>query len=866
MFFTLVLGATTSYGQAQRDDRTNKQDPKRGSAEEKTKQEFNKLPADKKTAATDSVKTKAKGKETKKDSASTKSFAPPAPTVTKKEAPAPKKEVPAPKKDSGDGKLKPDLIPQPNPVIEPEKADSAKPAMVLPSSSAPKEPVKTDAAQKAKDKKALAAKKAADKNGKGKKEEEVKPLPPKVQKKPKSKIKYSEEQLKEFSLYTERISSNPDSADVAVMLPKSGGKINNDVRLKKAVELIENHFPDKALSLLNELVSKEASNANYKYWLGRAYLESYNNRDKAVSYLIYAAAHTAYSYQDRAIEKNTLAPINALYYLGLAYNLDGDLAQAERHYRLFIQVAKPTDPLKPQAELRILQLANAEKMVKKPKKNVSVTNLGAGVNSPYADYSPYVTIDGTELFFTTARPNNDASAETTTAIDAENGKYFDDIYIADLNLKGEWEGAKPINLDSAGNEVVRGVSGNTKTLWLYQDNAATADLYESNFAFDSWQAPTVISRENTIPWGRNFNIDADRSIIYFASKDLGGYGGMDIFFSYKNEDGSWSEPRNVGPNVNTIYDEDMPYLHPNKRVLYYSSNSTRSMGGFDVFRSMLVGEWQAGENMGYPINTVEDDLYFSLAPDGKSAFYSRKGRDSKGDLDIYQINFFSNTAAMPPRLQASFKVELKKAPVVKKGKKPKVKKDEVEEPEDNNEIVLTNVLTKEQFVYIPNIRTGNFSVYLDPCTKYNVEYRKNGQPIRTEDFVAPCDMQGNNSTMFFDPLGTNTPTSPRASNMPLVDKTEANLQGYSWQLQRSGVPETNMSYQDISYLDSKGNILRSVKLDSEGIFQFEDIPGDQDYIFEIKLPANVCSQYQVVLMKDRKKVPGGATYSVICYQ
>lgn len=830
MFILLFLGSNVCYGQTKRDDRKNKTSPKVPIEQENAQKEFDNLPADQKKVLLEvgkKIQDEQQEKAKKQGSAKAK----------KDEKPKPTAEVPIPVAKSA----------EPKPV--PATTSDSK-------TSKTKTTTKTDKVKVEK----------TSSNSKTKvvvEAEAEEALGPKIQRRPKGGKKFTEEEIKEFSLYTERISSDPDSADVAILLPKSSPETASEDRLKKAVQLVEKRFPDKALSVLQELTKKDPKNSNYNYWLGRAYLASYNSRTKSIPYLIKASEHTDYSYLDKYPEKNNLAPVNSLFYLGMAYHLDGNLEKAERHFRLFASIAKAGDPLIKQAELRLQQIAVAEKLVKTPKKNVSVTNAGPSVNSPYADYSPFVTVDGTELFFTTARPTNDANPSTQVAIDAEYGKYFDDIYVANLDPDGKWVAAKPINLDSAGNEVVRGISSSSKVMWLYQDNLATADIYESAFAFDTWQTPVaIVQTANTLKWGKNFNIDADRSIVYFASSELGGIGGSDIFYSVKNDDGTWSEPSNVGPNVNTIHDEDMPFLHPNKKVLYYSSNSARSMGGYDVFRSMLVGQWQTGENMGYPINTVEDDLHFSMAPDGRSAYYSRRGIDSKGDLDIYQVNFFSNTAAFAPRLQASFKIELKKAPV-KKGKKTQ-NVPEVEP--DNNEIVLTNVLTKEQFIYIPNLRTGNFSVYLDPCTKYNIEYRKNGQPVRSEDFIAPCDMQTTNGTLLFDPLGTNTPTSPRTANMPLIDKSEANLQGYSWQLQRLGSPETNMSYQDINYLNAKGEIIKSVKIDSEGIFQFEDIPDDQDYIFELRVPESLCGQYRVILMKDRKKVPAGASYSVICYQ
>ncbi len=693
----------------------------------------------------------------------------------------------------------------------------------------------------------------------------VHPLPLKHQLKPNSKtVAYNEAELKEFSLYVERISPFPDSADVAVLIPKVEPAKANEAKLEKAIDLVQTRFPDKALSILNELHKAEPKNANIQYWLGRAYLECYNTNEKATSYLAKAAEHTDFNYVYKNPEQNKLAPLDALFYTAISYFRNSQFKEADRFLRLYIGVTKEkNDPLKTQAELALLQLANAEKMVKEPKRSVSLANLGPNINTPYADYGAYATLDGTELYFTSARAavaQAKAKKGAIQLIDYANAKFQDDIFVATLSTEGTWADAKTLGLVAVGNKSVKGISANSRNLWLLKDDDFNIDFYETSYGFDTWQAETSLSPYSiTLKWGKNFSVSADKTVIYFATNQLPGYGGYDIFYVVRQFDGSWSEPMNVGPNVNTAWDEDMPFLHPNARVLYFSSNSPRSMGGFDVFRSLLIGEWQTPENMGYPINSVGDDLYFTIAPDGRTGYISKQEKGGQGDLDIYQINFFSYTSALPPRLQANFKIDLKKEDKNAKGAGTQIENE-------TNEIVLTNILSREQFTYVPNFRTGNFSVYLDPCTKYNIEYRKNGQAVRTEDFIAPCEDNATDNTLRYDPT---VATAPQKVNrlVPLVDKREANLQGYGWQLQRNGQPVIYMALKPVNYLNAKGEIIKTVKLDSEGIFPFEEIPGDQDYIFELELDEeNTCNQFKVVMVKDRKRMPINYSYSVVCYR
>lgn len=861
----LSLGTMVCHAQATRDDRFKKKPDARKqeyqaplTPEEKAKKEFDALPKDQQKVLLevgkeidDELKGK-KGKVAEKDKKTAEKSAPKVDSKTSNKEPKEEnitKKSDKSKKESATAQKEGDKAGS----EEKDKDDSGK--------TANRGKTSNKSAKKAEDD----AKDSTNTDAPTRVTAERATLQPKDQRPVKSKVKYSDIQLREYRMYTERVFPDPEQSDVAIALPKGKPEEMNVIRLQKAVELITTGYADKGISLMKELIKKEPKNSNYQYWMGRAYIDSYSGKKRALPYLIKASEHTDFEYNFRAPERNALAPIDALYYLGQAYMLSEEWTKADRYFKMFSDVVAPDNPLRLNAQLARKHLINAEKYLKKPKRSVSVTNLGPEVNTPYADFSAHVSSDGTELYYTSARQNPDPSLAMNLPIDIPNGKYFDDIYVSQLKDDGLWAAGTLLNIDStSADEMVNGISRDGKQLWIYKKSDEAVDFYRSTYNFGTWQElESLAPFTPTLDWGTSFSMDDEQTVIYFASATLPGYGGYDLFYSYRRSSGKWSEPQNLGPNINTPYDETTPYLHPNKRVLFYSSNNEESMGGFDVFKSMLLGDWQRGENMGAPINSLGDDLYFSIAPDGKSAYYSRMGDDGQGDLDIYRVNFFSNTAVVAPRLAASFKVELATPPATAKGKKtPPTAAEQAEAI--SNEIILTNVLSGEQFVYQPNIRTGNFSVFLDPCTKYSIEYKKNGQTVRQENFVAPCDLKESDKSVIYDPQAeVSTKRVNRA--MPLVDKTEANLQGYAWQLQYQGVAVSDMAFKEINYLRSNGDILATVKLDSQGQFQFVDIPDDQDYMFEWKLPeGKACSDYRIVLTKDGAP-NGGISYQVVCY-
>ena len=146
---------------------------------------------------------------------------------------------------------------------------------------------------------------------------------------------------------------------------------------------------------------------------------------------------------------------------------------------------------------------------------------------------------------------------------------------------------------------------------------------------------------NSKYWETTANLDLYHNILLFVSDREGGYGGRDIWMVKKLPNGNWTKPQNLGEPINTEYDEESPYLHPDGKTLYFSSVGHKSMGGFDIFKSTLNKDltWSAPVNIGYPINTVSDDLFFTPTVSGNNALFSSYRDEGKGDYDIYELKF-----------------------------------------------------------------------------------------------------------------------------------------------------------------------------------------------------------------------------------
>jgi len=264
-------------------------------------------------------------------------------------------------------------------------------------------------------------------------------------------------------------------------------------------------------------------------------------------------------------------------------------------------------------------------------------NLGAGVNSSDPEYFPSLTIDGSELVFT-RRVNN----------------HNEDFYSSN-QVNQQWNKAQPLagGVNTPDNEAAQNISQDGQWLVFSAYNRPQGfgnfDIFLSRNIAGGWSEPLNAGPAiNSDQWDAQPCLSPDKKDLYFSSRRPGGFGGADIYVSHLSPDGRWSRAENMGPQINTAGDDQCPFIHADNRTLYFTSNGWPGYGQNDLFyvRKTPAGSWEAPVNLGYPINTVNDEGTLFIASDGKTAFYASDRADSKGGTDIY-------TFELPEHLRAT---------------------------------------------------------------------------------------------------------------------------------------------------------------------------------------------------------------------
>ena len=253
-------------------------------------------------------------------------------------------------------------------------------------------------------------------------------------------------------------------------------------------------------------------------------------------------------------------------------------------------------------------------------------NMGDSVNTAVSEYFPTISLDAKHLVF-------------TRRVHGIN----EDFFQSDRTATG-WTKARPLegNINSNENEGALNISQDGQWLiftgCLFQNGFGSCDLYISYLTPQGWSAPENLGPNfNTEFWESAPSLSPDKRDLYFTSNRPGGYGGNDIYVAHRLDNGRWSAPQNMGPNINTAGDESFPFIHADNSSLYFTSNELPGYGGTDLFvvRKTATGEWGIPENLGYPINTIENEGSLVVAADGKTAYYASDRADSRGLLDLY---------------------------------------------------------------------------------------------------------------------------------------------------------------------------------------------------------------------------------------
>jgi outer membrane protein OmpA-like peptidoglycan-associated protein/tetratricopeptide (TPR) repeat protein len=254
-------------------------------------------------------------------------------------------------------------------------------------------------------------------------------------------------------------------------------------------------------------------------------------------------------------------------------------------------------------------------------------NVGPNINTAESEYLPSLTIDGSELIFTRRVKNIN-----------------EDFYTSQLK-SGEWQPAKPItSINTPMSEGAQNISSDGQWLVFTANNRPDSygnyDLYISYLTPSGWGEPVNLGGVvNSEQWDSQPCLSPDKKDLYFASRRFGGFGGTDIYVCHMKPNGKWGPPENLGANINTPFDDQCPFIHADNQTLYFVSNGLQGYGGNDLFvtRKGYGGAWEKAKNLGYPINTINDEGTLFIAADGKTAYYASDRHDSKGGHDIYSF-------------------------------------------------------------------------------------------------------------------------------------------------------------------------------------------------------------------------------------
>ncbi len=413
--------------------------------------------------------------------------------------------------------------------------------------------------------------------------------------------------------------------------------------------LKELNFHD-AIPLAEGIVKQEPENKDGNLKLGFAYINSIS-KEKSLPYFkkVYDM-DKVYLGNLSDICANSPKLLCVLeHYLASAYHYNNKFHEAvtlfqkaqhnyeksRQDYRKNDEVGKLLDDKIKECKKRNIECKNGEKFISQPV-NAEITNVGSIINGKYSDYAPVISADEKVMVFTSRREGSTGGKRDV------DGDFFEDIYIT-RKENGQW--GKPKNIGSPVNtkfhDATIAISPDGKELFVYKDNSqGTGDIYTTFIKPDgSWEDLKSMGKNiNTSYHETSISITADGKTVYFSSNRPGGFGGLDIYKSEKNAKGEWGEAVNLGKEINTEYDDDAPFISFDGKHLYFSSEGHETMGGYDIFKiSWENGKWTKPDNLGFPINTADNDVYFVLTADEKTGYYASAKEGGWGYKDIYMI-------------------------------------------------------------------------------------------------------------------------------------------------------------------------------------------------------------------------------------
>ncbi len=480
--------------------------------------------------------------------------------------------------------------------------------------------------------------------------------------------------------------------------------------LQIAEDLINNENFDQAIVFYKQFLRLDPQNPDLHFKLGFCYLNTEGKRDSSIKEFKQALEY--YHLYRKKRKRVEISPQEVKFYLARAYrvNYEFDSAivllsqlRAEVRNKKFSEIIKD-------------ELTKAEtgyQLMQQPL-DIQVENLGSVVNSPYTEHTPVVTADESEMFFTSRRKLNSKSKLLY------DGEYDENIYVAYRDSLGNWSKVEPLNeINTPGHEATISISHDGTKLFIYKDED-NGSIYVSDYKNGHWTTPRKLGPNINTPYRETHaSLSVDGKTLFFTSDRPGGYGGLDIYMSKLQPDGTWGPAKNLGPTINTDKDEEGPFIFYDGKTLYFSSKGHNTMGGYDIFRSVLTdfGTWTPPENIGYPINSIDDDVYYFPTADNKRAYFASRKRKGYGRSDIYMMRILE--AARSPITIFTAKL------VSCSGEIPPV------------DIMYEDIATGDYFVATP--KNNKFIMVAYKGHLYHLRIEADGQVIYEDRFYVPKD-------------------------------------------------------------------------------------------------------------------------------
>jgi hypothetical protein len=458
------------------------------------------------------------------------------------------------------------------------------------------------------------------------------------------------------------------------------------------------------------------------------------------------------------------------------HNIEWDIARALHYNYKFDEATAMLDQfelknkkIEPEVKTQIPLLrnycANGKKMLAEPK-TAKITNIGPPVNTGNSEYVPVLNADESVMIFTYRGEQSTGGIQNAYNEPSDYGIYYEDVFISHKK-NGAWAepaGITPVNTRE--NDAAICLSHDGQTLFLFRDDRTNGgDILVSRLTGTEWSTPDKLYGDiNTPSWEGSISLSPDEKMVIFSSERPGGYGGKDLYMSYLQADGNWGEAQNLGDKINTPYDDDAPFIHPDGRTMIFSSKGYNSMGGFDIFRTSREYDslWTTPVNLGYPINTTDDDIYYVLSTDGKRGYYASGKEGGSGLQDIYLVEP-GVEGYSPDVMVLKGTVTLKQKAVA-------------------GEIEIVSVATGSKFKLMSsNSEDGKYLVVLPGGADYSIRYKLAGHEDQLRSLAVPKATGYTEKIIDIDfakkdsvPLAVNTPTvaaTPTTSIVPTATTT-----------------------------------------------------------------------------------------------